>query len=671
VRPRGGRQGDDKTISNRADLVSGGDALVRITGVRKGATVRVGRRPVTKAFTRRGRTLTGLVSGLRSGRNVIRAGSARLVVRNHPIGGPVFAGAQVQPWVCNTEEFGLGPAQDAQCNVDPVVTHEMAGDIPILTETGVIDRGVYRLAMPETGWNGKVLYEFGGGTAPHHTQGGGPNVKLYDALSRGFMVATNGLAVHGANSNDVVNAEALMMLKEHIRERYGPIRFTISTGCSGGGLAQNLIADTYPGLLDGLLTHCSFPDLWSAAPEVHDCILLTRYFNQTSPLMWLDPTQRAQVLGQQSIATCHEWLAAFGTFFDPTAAANCDLPAEEVYSGTNPDGVRCSLNDYMVAVFGRRKKELGWTGAEQRLGRGFANRPVDNVGVQYGLNALEHGFITGTQFVDLNEKIGGLNIDGQVQPERSEAPPGVIARTYRSGMVTYGRALARVPIIDLRGLSQGEVHEEYQSYALRARLLAVNGTLANHALWRSPVPTVGDPTWAFCGAATSDFASSVNPDPPPTSTCTPDGPLLVMDRWLSSVQADKRKVPLAKKVADGRPAAAADKCVVLGEAADDAACDVFPRYGSPRIAAGGPEANNVLKCSLRPLVRSDYSDRLSDAQFARLQAIFPSGVCDWSVPGVGQQPPKATWLSYAKGPGGQALGRAPRSRGQVRAGAGA
>ena len=58
------------------------------------------------------------------------------------------------------------------------------------------------------------------------------------------------------------------------------------------------------------------------------------------------------------------------------------VPAEKVYDAkTNPKGVRCSLQDYMVNVFGRRKKD------------GFAGRPFDNVGIEYGRKALVAGKI--------------------------------------------------------------------------------------------------------------------------------------------------------------------------------------------------------------------------------------------------------------------------------------
>ena len=99
-----------KVLSNRADLVSGGDALVRVKlprGVRaKRLRLMAGHRNVTRELRRTGRRrLDGRVRGLRVGRVAltarIRGGSAaRLYVRNHPIGGPVFAGPQIQPWTC-------------------------------------------------------------------------------------------------------------------------------------------------------------------------------------------------------------------------------------------------------------------------------------------------------------------------------------------------------------------------------------------------------------------------------------------------------------------------------------------------------------------------------------------------------------------------------------------
>ena len=108
------------SLSDRPDVVSGGDVLLAVSlpkGV-SAATVRVraGRRNVTRRFGRRadGR-FEGLVTGLKVGRTVLRATArhakpGRLTIVNHPNGGPVLSGPQLQPWVCQST------ANDAQCN---------------------------------------------------------------------------------------------------------------------------------------------------------------------------------------------------------------------------------------------------------------------------------------------------------------------------------------------------------------------------------------------------------------------------------------------------------------------------------------------------------------------------------------------------------------------------
>ena len=56
-----------------------------------------------------------------------------------------------------------------------------------------------------------------------------------------------------------------------------------------------------------------------------------------------------------------------------------------------------------------------------------------------------------------------------------------------------------------------------------------------------------------------------------------------------------------------------------------------------RQVAGGPLSEDVLKCALKALDPASYRGLLSASQLARLAAVFPSGVCDWTRPGVGQQ----------------------------------
>ncbi|HKX80338.1 MAG TPA: DUF6351 family protein [Novosphingobium sp.] len=78
----------------------------------------------------------------------------------------------------------------------------------------------------------------------------------------------------------------------------------------------------------------------------------------------------------------------------------------------------------------------------------------------------------------------------------------------------------------------------------------------------------------------------------------------------------------------------------------------------PLMAAGMPPTRDILKCQLKPLRRADYAVAFTPTQWTRLQTAFPTGVCDWSKPGVGQQP-GIPWLSFASGPGGRPIGPEP------------
>jgi hypothetical protein len=75
-------------------------------------------------------------------------------------------------------------------------------------------------------------------------------------------------------------------------------------------------------------------------------------------------------------------------------------------------------------------------------------------------------------------------------------------------------------------------------------------------------------------------------------------------------------------------------------------------------------SENILKCQLKPFSADDYTGAPtgvpSAAQLTRLQAVFPTGVCDWSRPGQYQHPATSP-MTYEGGPGGRVLGQAPSS----------
>ncbi len=64
------------------------------------------------------------------------------------------------------------------------------------------------------------------------------------------------------------------------------------------------------------------------------------------------------------------------------------------------------------------------------------------------------------------------------------------------------------------------------------------------------------------------------------------------------------------------------------------------------IVSPFPASSDIVKCQLKPLTPSDYSVAFTPAQWEWLQAIFPSGVCDWSKPGIEQQDLLGTWVFF-------------------------
>jgi hypothetical protein len=71
----------------------------------------------------------------------------------------------------------------------------------------------------------------------------------------------------------------------------------------------------------------------------------------------------------------------------------------------------------------------------------------------------------------------------------------------------------------------------------------------------------------------------------------------------------------------------------------------------------------VLKCQLRPIDPADYGTTLSATDRQRLERIFPSGVCDWSKPGLNQTR-VVPWASFGPAPDSLALKPEKPSTGQ-------
>jgi hypothetical protein len=282
---------------------------------------------------------------------------------------------------------------------------------------------------------------------------------------------------------------------------------------------------------------------------------------------------------------------------------------------TNPTGARATPYDHTVNVYGRFRPT------------GFAKRPLDNVGVQYGLKALNDGVISVDQFLDLNGHIGGVDIDFNNIPHRTTADTGAIRRAYRSGRILNGGGgLATTPIITRPGYDDanpaGGIHLEYWSYSIRERLIRENGHAGNQVI-------VGP------GPVSDDLFDQ-------------------MGRWLTAILSDHSHRPRAQKIVRNKPADLVDACwdpsgnkiVEPQTAFGPGQCNqLYPTSLAPQLVAGAPIVNDVIKCHLKRIDPRDYRVAFAQEQWERLQKVFPEGVCDWSRPGVGQRDLE-TWSSF-------------------------
>ncbi|WP_203910603.1 DUF6351 family protein [Rhizocola hellebori] len=300
---------DIDVLSSRADQVTGGDALIRVS---MGAHTKMDKVKltsngvdVTASLTAdpAARTLTGVVGGLREGWNILiafgpSAFPAVKFVRDHGAG-PIFSGPRQYPFLCRTESADLGqPVVDNQegqgyrvldatgavtgwsrdCAAaapvndrlyrasngqfkampadgtrpaDMTTTTTLDGrtlDYVIKRERGVNNRFIYSIAMldDETAWNKRVIYRFDGGVAIGRDQGRLPGGALYhEGLSLGYAILYSTGNRTNTHYNLTLGGETALMLKERFIEEHGVPMYTVGVGGSGGGLQQYVYGQNY------------------------------------------------------------------------------------------------------------------------------------------------------------------------------------------------------------------------------------------------------------------------------------------------------------------------------------------------------------------------------------------------------------------------------------------
>jgi hypothetical protein len=698
-------------LSSRPELVTGGDALIKVSGASAAPTITVDGKDVAVAFKPDPKGgFVGLVTGLKDGDNMVavKAGAdgANVKLVNHPINGTLFAGPQQTPFYCELDDDAiklkpapgakLDPHDNPDCaavttvnyfyrdkmgNWKPFDATNRPADIGMTTtsdgknvplivrqEKGVINRSAYVINIlhdPAAGplptptdkggsaWNGKLMYSFGGGVQANFHMGRKygdldprydlmeeRNVGFVDAfITKGYAIAGGTLNVGATNNDDVKSAETAYKVKERFIEEFGPPIYTVGTGVSDGSIQQHMIGNDYPGIMDGLLPGRSYADTMTFLRPLYDCELLINLFKKGGT--WT--RDQMDAISGKYWGYC----VSNGTRYPNARPDFCDL----LVAFAEPDpktAPRCTFQDNLVNVFGVDPKT------------GYARNPFDNNGVQYGLVGLNKGIITFDQFLDINTRIGGLDVNGKIVPQRQIGDDQAIKAAYETGrIVEMTGGMKEVPAISIRSyndqdpLKRGDpnvdVHDGYHTNVVLARLLKYNGTRDSYVQFMTT--TMGFP--------------QLDTQTGPGNVLLPNGSPLYqasvealnqLDKWILAIQGDKSNKLMAQKVIDNKPKDLVDTCwptkqgPFLGQTerlTDWAKCEqLFPLFGDARLAAGEPLTDDNLKCQLKPIDVKDYKVAPTPDQMAKLQAAFPTGVCDYSKPGVQQTQKIVTWAMF-------------------------
>ena len=562
-------------------------------------------------------------------------------------------------------------------------------DFVVRWERGTINRFIYSIAMLaeageepgslDTGlWNGRLMYRFQGGVGIGHTQGSmdyNRRALQPDVLGQGYAIIYSTGTRMSEHYNMQVGGETALMVKERFIEEYGEPLYTVGLGASGGAIQQYVYAQNHPGLIDAAIPVQSYPDMVTQTIHIGDCELLEHYMDVTDQgnEKWQTTTNRTWLVGLNATDAVPDPLYDAKQMLGYGGAPG-STECVESWRGLTP----LTMNPYYGQADNQDQMQppglmatVNWSHYDDLRniygvdGDGYPNTLFDNVGVQYGLQALLDGNITEEEFLALNEQVGGwkdqkdmvqegfpflyseedvmgdpslfdpwsrrnmtLSEDPAVPAPRTEGSLAAMNGAYTSGMVFHGES-GGIPIIDWRPYLEHELdmHNVHQSFVVRQRMEDFAGHADNQVIW-------------FTDARPEEDFSHV-----PMA-------LEVIEDWMANIRANPDQ-----SVAANRPALARDSCfatdgtlIARGDdvwdgALDDApagACtSEFPIYTTSRIVAGAPTEGDVFKCGLKPVATAlsdgTYGDWEPDGdQIARLNAIFPDGVCDYSQPDQGR-----------------------------------
>jgi Tannase-like family of unknown function (DUF6351) len=573
-------------------------------------------------------------------------------------------------------------------------------DYVIRYERGTINRFVYSIAMlgrlgedpahlDDSLWNGRLTYSFDGGVGIGHSQGElSTGNSFQQSLGLGYAVVASTGTRTSVHYNLQVGGETALMVKEHFIEEHGVPLYTIGVGGSGGGIQQYVYGQNHPGLIDAAVPQYEYPDMVTQTIPVGDCELLEHFMDVTDKNnpKWNDPANRQALEGLHvtadptlSAADRAKWTQLLADYKlvgarDYSAALDAkQLPLGECRQGwfglsplsMNPHYGSAGAGSELMSPSGVMNT-VDWThwGDLKNIygtdAAGYGRSTWDNVGVQYGLQALKDGVLTTDEFLELNASIGGwvrpdqmkqegypfvgdktpgnfdpwssrnmnLSPDGGLTPApRTSGDVAAMNAAYDSGMVFHGDI--DIPVIDWRHYLEDQLnmHNTKQSFATRQRMLDHDGDASNQVIWFTDArPEVAFDQTAEAFTVMDQWMANRRAHPGTSAAATK--PPLAVDRCFAT---DGTEIAHGDHVWDG----------VLDDRPAGACTQKFPVYESSRMVAGAPIEGDVYKCQLQSvddaIGRGLYGSWVPTAdQRARLKQIFPTGVCDYAKPDAGR-----------------------------------
>ena len=468
---------------------------------------------------------------------------------------------------------------------------------------------------------------------PSYEQAEAPDVLNETALGRGFATMSHALDNAGHNCNIATQAESLIMTKERVVEQYGELRYTIGSGCSGGSLVQQQVANAYPGLYQGITPACSFTGRLVVGHAV-------RQLPAAAPLL-----REPDAAGRRASCGRRDAISAVEGHPNPANAVTFTevIPSQRRAEPRLPGRAAASRSTTRTrtprACAARSRTTWSTSSAARAAGR--LRRPAAR---QHRLRVRPQGARARArsrpaQFVDVNAKVGSFDIDYDPIARAHATPTGRrSSASTAAARSTRPRTSTRSRSSTCAGPDPGAFHDVYRTYVMRARLEREHGTAANQILWRGQVPLLGDANFV-------------------------DESIVAMDEWLAAVEKDRRDVPLARKILEDKPEVADATAAPTARATSSRAA-VVRRDGAvatptrrSRPACRSPTtrcAARSSRCGARTTGRSSSPTRSGRS----CSKLFPNGVCDFTKPGE-DRVARHDWQTYQDDDGNVDLRRPP------------